>query len=285
MENKEAVLKKLGLTERGATFILNNSELCERILKDTPIDIVEYSEKTGLSKTFILNMIRDEKISSFRNTPNQGSKTYVFKEELDRIGDTIYTNREFYFSMLNETKSFIERLINLLTERDQKIYRLIFIEGKTLSHVAKETKLSEAYLKSNLWRTLFRIREYIKKRDSFEALQKKYIELTVEYEAMKKDFDLVNTKEPKPKYNAYLFKSIEHDLVNELSIRTYNILRTAKINYVFELVQMDINDLLKFRNFGKLSANELEELLRKNKLHFKMTFSKNQLFQFKKITQ
>ena len=46
----------------------------------------------------------------------------------------------------------------------------------------------------------------------------------------------------------------------DLSVRAYNCLKAAKINSLSELVQYDTNELLKFRNFGRKSLVEIEEI-------------------------
>lgn len=54
----------------------------------------------------------------------------------------------------------------------------------------------------------------------------------------------------------------------DISVRTYNTLRRIGIETVNELVQMKVGDLLKFRDFGKKSLIELENLLSENDLSF-----------------
>lgn len=63
----------------------------------------------------------------------------------------------------------------------------------------------------------------------------------------------------------------------DLSVRAYNCLKAAEIRYLYELVQYDIADLLKFRNFGKKSLSELEELVREKNLTFGMDLAKYKL--------
>ena len=60
-------------------------------------------------------------------------------------------------------------------------------------------------------------------------------------------------------YMKKLLKTPLEDL--DLSVRAFNCLKTAKIETLEELVQFDTNDLLKFRNFGRKSLVEIEELL------------------------
>lgn len=56
----------------------------------------------------------------------------------------------------------------------------------------------------------------------------------------------------------------------DLSVRAYNCLAAAGIQTLGQLVQYDVGDLLKFRNFGKKSLIEIEELVREKGLTFGM---------------
>lgn len=60
----------------------------------------------------------------------------------------------------------------------------------------------------------------------------------------------------------------------DLSVRAYNCLKAADIKSLSDLVSYDIGDLLKFRNFGKKSLSELEELVRDKGLTFGMDVAK-----------
>jgi DNA-directed RNA polymerase subunit alpha len=72
-----------------------------------------------------------------------------------------------------------------------------------------------------------------------------------------------------------LLKTSLEDL--DLSVRAYNCLKAAKINTLSELVKYDTHELLKFRNFGKKSLVEIEELLQEKGLTFGMDLSKYKL--------
>lgn len=56
----------------------------------------------------------------------------------------------------------------------------------------------------------------------------------------------------------------------DLSVRALNCLKAAEVETIGELVRFNRNDLLKFRNFGKKSLSELDELLANLNLHFGM---------------
>jgi len=63
----------------------------------------------------------------------------------------------------------------------------------------------------------------------------------------------------------------------DLSVRALNCLKAAEVDTLGELVAFNKNDLLKFRNFGKKSLTELEELVKVKNLTFGMNVSKYKL--------
>jgi DNA-directed RNA polymerase subunit alpha len=60
----------------------------------------------------------------------------------------------------------------------------------------------------------------------------------------------------------------------ELSVRAHNCLKAANIKNLAELVALNEQDLLKFRNFGRKSLTELSEVVRDNGLVFGMNVEK-----------
>ena len=63
----------------------------------------------------------------------------------------------------------------------------------------------------------------------------------------------------------------------DLSVRALNCLKAADVETLGELVSYNKNDLLKFRNFGKKSLTELEDLIESKGLSFGMDVSKYKL--------
>ena len=59
-----------------------------------------------------------------------------------------------------------------------------------------------------------------------------------------------------------------------LSVRAYNCLQAADIDTFADLVSYSRNELMKFRNFGKKSLNEIDQLVEKMKLQFGMDVRK-----------
>jgi DNA-directed RNA polymerase subunit alpha len=62
----------------------------------------------------------------------------------------------------------------------------------------------------------------------------------------------------RPKFNDNLYRNIDE---LELSVRSSNCLRNANIRYIWELVQRTEPEMLKTKNFGRKSLNEIKEIL------------------------
>ena len=69
-----------------------------------------------------------------------------------------------------------------------------------------------------------------------------------------------------------LLKTSLNDL--DLSVRAFNCLKAADIKTLGDLVSVEISDMMKFRNFGKKSLTELEELIDNKGLNFGMDLEK-----------
>jgi DNA-directed RNA polymerase subunit alpha len=72
-----------------------------------------------------------------------------------------------------------------------------------------------------------------------------------------------------------LLKTSLQDL--DLSVRAYNCLKSADIRTLGDLARLEVADMMKFRNFGKKSLTELEQLVAEKSLHFGMDVSKYKL--------
>jgi DNA-directed RNA polymerase subunit alpha len=64
--------------------------------------------------------------------------------------------------------------------------------------------------------------------------------------------------EPRPAFNEYLYRPVEG---LPISVRAFNGLQNADIKYIGELVQRTEQDMLKIKNFGRKSLNEIKEVL------------------------
>ncbi len=65
-------------------------------------------------------------------------------------------------------------------------------------------------------------------------------------------------KEEAPRLNEHLYRRIDE---LELSVRSSNCLENANIKYIGELVQRSENEMLRTKNFGRKSLNEIKEII------------------------
>lgn len=76
----------------------------------------------------------------------------------------------------------------------------------------------------------------------------------------------------------HMRKILKTELVDlDLSVRALNCLKAADIRSLAELVSYDVADMLKFRNFGKKSLTEIQDLVKSKGLSFGMNLSKYKL--------
>ncbi len=61
-----------------------------------------------------------------------------------------------------------------------------------------------------------------------------------------------------PEFNENLYRSVEE---LELSVRSANCLKNADINKIYQLVSKTEAEMLKTKNFGRKSLNEIKEVL------------------------
>lgn len=73
--------------------------------------------------------------------------------------------------------------------------------------------------------------------------------------------------EAKPQFNDNLFKTVDE---LELSVRSANCLKNADIKYIGEMVQKTEQEMLRTKNFGRKSLNEIKEILKGMGLDFGM---------------
>ncbi len=154
------------------------------------------------------------------------------------------------FTPIRNVRYFVEN-----TRVEQKIdYEKLLIEIKTDGSIHPEDALKEA--------AKILIQHFMLFSDESITLETKPKENTIEvdegYLQMRK-----------------ILKTALADL--DLSVRAFNCLKAAEIRTLGDLVRFDIADLLKFRNFGKKSLSELEELVRDKSLTFGMDLAKYKL--------
>ncbi len=92
------------------------------------------------------------------------------------------------------------------------------------------------------------------------------------------DSDVKSETEEFDETSLHMRQLLKTKLVDmDLSVRALNCLKAADVETLGDLVSYNKNDLLKFRNFGKKSLTELEDLVDSKGLSFGMNVSKYKL--------
>ena len=90
--------------------------------------------------------------------------------------------------------------------------------------------------------------------------------------------DEISQTETYDEKSLHMRQSLKTKLTDmDLSVRALNCLKAAEVETLGDLVYFNKNDLMKFRNFGKKSLTELEELVINKGLSFGMDLSKYKL--------
>lgn len=100
---------------------------------------------------------------------------------------------------------------------------------------------------------------------------KDHIELFINYEVEPDEEPVVEVDEDSLRIKKLLKMSVDE---LELSVRASNCLKAANIESISDLVRRDEQEMLKFRNFGRKSLNELGKVLDNLGLHFGMDVEK-----------
>lgn len=72
------------------------------------------------------------------------------------------------------------------------------------------------------------------------------------------EVQIIREEDKKPQFNPHLLRSVDE---LELSVRSQNCLQNTDIKHIYELVQKTEMEMLKTKNFGRKSLNEIKEVL------------------------
>ncbi|MFM8841070.1 MAG: DNA-directed RNA polymerase subunit alpha [bacterium] len=109
------------------------------------------------------------------------------------------------------------------------------------------------------------------------AILQDHLMLFVNFEQMRREMEAQEVVEEeakeaeKARMRRILFTPVDE---LELSVRAHNCLKAANIKTLAELVSLNEQDLLKFRNFGRKSLSELADIVRVHGLAFGMNIDK-----------
>ncbi|MBA4395352.1 MAG: DNA-directed RNA polymerase subunit alpha, partial [Desulfobacca sp.] len=93
---------------------------------------------------------------------------------------------------------------------------------------------------------------------------KEQLNLFINFEEETEEPERIEIIEQEAQINPNLYKSVEE---LELSVRSANCLKNADIRYIWELVQKTEPEMLRTKNFGRKSLNEIKAILEEMGLH------------------
>lgn len=275
------IQKKLNNADfRSIKQILNNTELCKRIIAENPISLLEYSKKSGISVYNIRKLIDNNVISSFSNSESKGSRVWIFENE---IKDYFDNGIALYNPIDGSVKNFITNFLKIA----ELAHSYSFINDRELSILKDSFEFSVKDLALKYDLTTQRIRAInLKCNEKLEKFGNSFEEALEELQTKNALIDKLNMDikllieanenfETKPLFQRTLLQS-NLDTHN-LSNRLVNALYREGIVYVGDLTTLTLTKVKKINNIGNRSLIELLDFMEANNINFKTKSRKNTL--------
>ena len=172
-----------------------------------------------------------------------------------------------------------EKILSSLNQRENDILRLRWQNSMTFEQLAEKFYLSKGTIRGIYNRGITRLRRVIlytfKNNETLEdvlkendGLREENEELQNENASYRKMFDELPKEEKVSKMVSGKLNKLIVD--TDLSVRAINCLKAAGIKTLGDLIKLNRNELLKFRNFGRKTLTELEELCKEEGLMLKI---------------
>jgi len=241
-------------------------------------DVQEVSELYNIPQTSVVQLADFNFISAFKLTSSKGSKILFLKEDIEKEREIL-----LHYSRMKDIKR-LARLgatildffhhARLIPERDSEFFRLYYLEEYTYEEIGIQYDVSKERVRQIVDRAVKRIfwklSYFIRSTEQFRLYKIRYeasLEKALLYDSImqlvKPPEEKEKVHEPPPDFNQ--MKLVDFDL----SVRALNSLHIAGIKTVGQLIACTKMDLLKHRNFGIKSLNEIEELLHRLGLSFR----------------
>lgn len=177
----------------------------------------------------------------------------------------------------------IDYVLSTLTEREQKVIQLRFVDGLSLKDTGKAFNVTQERIRQVEAKALRKLRHPVRadiikeglaavkaKEEAKGRLARATEELNAEIEKVRKETKLLQeimaTGRPKAEAEAVIrehSKNWNVDIENmDLSVRAYNCLKRAGFNKVCDLVGMTREKFMKVRNLGRMSMEEVIDKLK-----------------------
>jgi len=275
------------------------------LLDVTPQTISNWVEKGVLKGHFVDRLLKIDKATIEKYFDTLSDLAFIEKRIFAAKRDLQLAEKELEKN-LDDTRSAIHllgkgvpaHLINeifsviieasgddVLKEREKTILTML-LEGKDVEYVAEEYGLTRSRIMqivSHAVRKLATVKTFSELRREYKQLVFDNTNFQNVIEALQnrvKKLERINNIDTAPvsEYDYLLgdkggtFTAMMNTPVYDLgiSVRSLNCLKGADVDTLYDLVKCNKTDLMKFRNFGKKSLTELEDLLESLHLHFGM---------------
>lgn len=191
--------------------------------------------------------------------------------------------RAVFDSESEARRAYIQGIYNalaILTEREQDVLRLRFKDKMTLEQCGKIHGVTRERIRQIEAKALRKLRHPTRANmiksvplTELQAKHSEYMKLQNEYEWLKKAFESLTAQKAEP---GVIIPSVERAILLEktieeldLSVRSYNCLRRRGVNTLRDVVEMTEDELMKVRNLGRKSADEVMAKLKEYGLSLK----------------
>ena len=177
------------------------------------------------------------------------------------------------FEHFNERLEFLLTKL-VITDREEKIIRLYYIDGKTFEEIGKEfgttrERIKQIHAKAIEKLKLFKKYFYVGKWCSMEELAKEEYQKYLETQKSFRTYE--SAKQYILQYESGTFLPLKEQKIEnlDLSMRTYNCLKRAGIRTIGDLLNFSYYDLIKIRNLGRKSMKEILDTIHDLGLKFR----------------
>ena len=165
------------------------------------------------------------------------------------------------FEHFNERLEFLLTKL-VITDREEKIIRLYYIDGKTFEEIGKYFGVTRERIKQINEKAITKLKLFKKyfyggKWCLMEELAKEEYQ---KYLETQKSFRIYESaKQYILQYESGVFLPIKEQKIEnlDLTMRTYNCLKRAGIRTIGDLLNFSYYDLIKIRNLGRKSMKEI----------------------------
>lgn len=259
--------------------LLANKELCSEIIKRDVISEKELVQMYDVPLSYLKGLKRRRDISYFNskgqlNVSEQGTKYFYFLDEVQNLMSyNITYNESFVFRYNLMNKVVLGFAKDLLSEREADILSMLFKDNMSLDDISEKIFLTRVRTIQLLNKATNRIIYRINQLEKMYNLSNDALSLRTENELLRKQNKELYMKflrnqelnDLKSNTNVQHFLKYGYDIKDlkmsyldfDLSVRTLNCLKLADILTLEDLLVYKKSDLMKFRNFGKKSLDEL----------------------------